>query len=338
MFVPASFTTALLMTILCTCCWGSFANTFKLTKNYRFELYYWDYGLGIFLISLVFAFTLGSSHGGPFSFVPNMHQADTILLFCAALGGFVFNIANVLLVAGIEMVGLAIAFPLSIGIALVEGTVLSYLTRPQGNAALLAAGVIMALVAVIFIGMAYSARGTGGTVTSRKGTMVCVVSGLLMGVFAPAITKAMQGSHPDASLVPIGALSPYTAAVFMTLGAFLCCFVFNPILMRKPLVGAPISMSGYFAAPARYHVLGLLGGAVWGTGTVLNFVAGRFVGVPISYAIGQASPMIATLWGVLVWHEFRGARRKSWVYLAAMFISYLLALMLIALAFEAGEA
>jgi glucose uptake protein len=338
MFVPASFATALLMTILCTCCWGSFANTFKLTKNYRFELYYWDFGLGIFLMSLIFAFTLGSSEGGPFSFVPNVRQADSILLFCAALGGFVFNIANVLLVAGIEMVGLAIAFPLSIGIALVEGTVLSYLTRPQGNAGLLAAGVIMALVAVIFIGMAYAARGIGGTATSRKGTMVCVVSGLLMGVFAPAITKAMQGSHPDASMVPAGALSPYTAAVFMTLGAFLCCFVFNPILMRRPLVGAPVSMSGYFAAPAGYHVLGLLGGAIWGTGTVLNFVAGRFVGVPISYAIGQASPMIATLWGVFAWHEFRGARKKSWVYLAAMFVSYLLALMLIALAFKAGKA
>jgi glucose uptake protein len=337
MFVPASFSAALLMTILCTCCWGSFANTFKLTKNYRFELYYWDYGLGIFVISLAFAFTLGSSGGGLFSFVLNMRQADAILLFYAALGGFIFNIANVLLVAGIEMVGLAIAFPLSIGIALVEGTVLSYLTHPQGSAKLLAAGVFMALLAVIFIGLAYAARGSGGLVTSRKGTMVCVVSGLLMGVFAPAITKAMQGNHPDASLlVPVGALSPYTAAVFMTLGAFLCCFVFNPILMRRPLVGAPVSMSGYFAAPAGYHVLGLLGGAIWGTGTVLNFVAGRFVGLPISYAIGQASPMIATLWGVLAWHEFRGARRKSWLYLAAMFIAYLLALGLIALAYKAA--
>ena len=336
MFVPASFATAVLMTILCTCCWGSFANTFKLTKNYRFELYYWDYGLGIFLISLVYAFTLGST-GGLFSFVPNMRQADFSLLFYAALGGFIFNIANVLLVAGIEMVGLAIAFPLSIGIALVEGTVLSYLLHPQGNAKLLTSGVLMALVAVIFIGMAYAARGAGGLVASRKGTTICVVSGLLMGVFAPAITKAMQGNHPDASLlVPIGALSPYTAAVFMTLGAFICCFVFNPILMRKPLVGAPVSISGYFAAPAGYHALGLLGGGIWGTGTVLNFVAGRFVGLPISYAIGQASPMIATLWGVLVWHEFRGAKTKSWLYLSFMFISYLLALALIALAYQAG--
>jgi glucose uptake protein len=336
MFVPSSFVTALLLTILCTFCWGSFANTFKLTKNYRFELYYWDYGLGIFLISLFYAFTLGSTGGGIFSFLPNMRQADAIYLLYAAAGGFIFNIANILLVAGIDMVGLAIAFPISIGIALVEGTVLSYLIHPQGNPILLAAGVLMALVAVVFIGMADATRGGAAAVSSRKGTLVCLVSGVLMGVFAPLITKATQGSHPDASLlVPIGALSPYTAAVFMTLGAFLCCFVFNPILMRKPLAGAPVSISGYFAAPSSYHALGLLGGAVWGTGTVLNFVAGRFVGLPISYAIGQASPMIATLWGVLAWHEFRGARTKSWIYLGAMFLSYLLALALIALAYRA---
>ncbi len=337
MFVPASFAAALLMTILCTVCWGSFANTFKLTRNYRFELYYWDYGAGIFLISLAFAFTLGSAGGGLFSFFPNLRQADALLLFYAALSGFIFNIANVLLVAGIDMVGLAIAFPLSIGIALVEGTVLSYLIHPQGNAALLAGGVFMALVAVIFIGMAYAARGKGGVVTSRKGTTVCIVSGLLMGIFAPLITEAMQGNHPDASLlVSPGALSPYTAAVFMTLGAFLCCFVFNPILMRKPLAGTPVSISGYIAAPVSYHALGLLGGAIWGTGTVLNFVAARFVGLPISYAIGQASPMIATLWGVLAFQEFRNAKPKSWLYLAAMFLSYLCALALIALAYRAS--
>src|ERR1039458_624956 len=161
MFVPTSFTTALLMTIFCTLCWGSFANTFKLTKNYRFELYYWDYGVGICLISLAFAFTLGSTGGGLLSFVPNVRQSDNILLIYAASGGFVFNIANVLLVAGIEMVGLAIAFPLSIGIALVEGTILSYLIHPQGDAALLAGGVFMALAAVVFIGKAYAVRGTG---------------------------------------------------------------------------------------------------------------------------------------------------------------------------------
>jgi glucose uptake protein len=321
MFVPATFSIALVMTILSTCCWGSFANTFKVTKNYRFELYYWDYGLGIFLIALVFAFTMGSIGGGPLSFLPNLHQADNINLLYAAFGGFIFNIANVLLIAGIEIVGLAIAFPISIGIALVEGVVLSYLLKPQGSAALLFSGVAMALLAVILIGKSYGALRTGAAAVSRKGVWICIISGLLMGIFAPFVTKAMNSGHT---------LTPYTTAVFLTLGAFFCCFIFNPILMRRPLVGAPVSISGYFRAPANYHLLGLLGGAIWGTGTVFNFVAASKVGVPISYAIGQSSPMIATLWGVFLWHEFRDANNKAKFYLVAMFTAYALALVLIA--------
>ena len=334
MFLPSTFFTALVLTILSTCCWGSFANTFKGTKNYRFELYYWDYGLGIFLISLVYAFTLGSSGGGVFSFLPNLHQATMGCLLYGAVGGFVFNIANVLLVAGIDMVGLAIAFPLSIGIALVEGTVMSYLIHPAGNATLLFSGVGMALLAVILIGIAYASRGVQGAVPTRKGILVCLVSGVLMGSWAPLLEKALTGAgNPGGLVVPPGALSPYTAAVLMTFGAFVCCFLFNPLLMKRPLVGEPISMSGYFAAPGSYHVWGVLGGFIWGTGTVLNLVAGGKVGLPISYAIGQASPMVATLWGVFMWKEFDGASVKSRVYLGGMFAAYVLALILIARAY-----
>jgi glucose uptake protein len=322
MFVPTTFAAALLMTVLSTVCWGSFANTFKGTRNYRFELYYWDYALGIFLISLVLAFTMGSFAGGPTAFLANVHSADSINLFYAALGGFIFNIANVLLVAGIEIVGLAIAFPISIGIALVEGVVLSYALQPRGNPMLLGAGVFMAVVAVVLVGKAYGALRV--SVVSRRGVVVCVISGLLMGIFAPFVTRAMTRGNT---------LTPYTTAVFLTLGAFLCCFVFNTILMRKPIVGSPVAAGDYFRAPGSYHALGLLGGAIWGVGTVFNFVAASLVGVAISYAIGQASPMVACLWGVFVWKEFRGANMRAKGYLAAMFGAYLLALVLIAWAY-----
>ena len=324
MFVPTTFSVALLMTIFSTVCWGSFANTFKGTKNYRFELYYWDYGLGIFLIAVVLALTMGSFAGGPTAFLANVHSADGINLLYAALGGVVFNIANVLLIAGIEIVGLSIAFPISIGIALVEGVVLSYALQPRGNAALLGAGVFMALVAVVLVGKAYGALRSASDTVSRRGVVVCVISGLLMGVFAPFITRAMTRGHT---------LTPYTSAVFLTLGAFLCCFVFNTILMRKPIVGSPVAAGDYFRAPAGYHALGLLGGAIWGTGTVFNFVAASLVGVAISYAIGQASPMVACLWGVFAWKEFRGANKRAKGYLAAMFAAYVLALALIARAY-----
>lgn len=326
MFVPTTFAVALVMTILSTICWGSFANTFKLTKNYRFELYYWDYAIGIFAISVILALTMGSAGGGPTSFLANLRSASASNLLFAAIGGFIFNIANVLLIAGIEIVGLAVAFPISIGIALVEGVVLSYAIQPKGSAAILAAGVVMAVLAVILIGKSYGALGDH-RVVSRKGVIVCLVSGVLMGTFAPFVTRAMTAAHP---------LTPYTVSVFFTLGALVCCFPFNITLMRKPIVGEPLTFAGYRSAPASYHVLGLLGGVVWGVGTVFNFVAASLVGVAISYAIGQASPMIAALWGVAVWHEFRGSNARAKGYLAAMFVSYVVALVLIAQAYRAA--
>jgi glucose uptake protein len=328
MFVPTTFAVALLMTVLSTICWGSFANTFKGTRNYRFELYYWDYGLGIFLIALLLAFTMGSYAGGPTAFLANLHSADNLNLFYAALGGFIFNIANVLLVAGIEIVGLSVAFPISIGIALVEGVVLSYALQPRGNPMLLGCGVAMALLAVVLVGKAYGALRSGESKVSRRGVIVCVISGLLMGIFAPFVTRAMTRGHT---------LTPYTTAVLLTFGAFICCFFFNTILMRKPIVGSPVSGRDYFRAPGSYHALGLLGGAIWGLGTVFNFVAASLVGVAISYAIGQASPMVACIWGVFVWKEFRGANTRAKGYLAAMFGAYVLALVLIAMAYSAGS-
>jgi glucose uptake protein len=326
-FQPTTFAGALVMTILSTVCWGSFANTMKLTRDYRFELYYWDYAIGIVVMALLLAFTLGSLGGGPLSFLANLRSADPAALAEAGIGGFIFNIANVLLIAGVEIVGLAVAVPISIGIALVEGVALSYAIQPKGSAALLAAGVALAVVAVILIGRAYGALHAGGTggAPVRRGVVICLVSGVLMGTFAPFVTRAMTAAHP---------LTPYSVAVLFTLGALVCCFVFNLYLMRRPLVGAPVSFAGYVAAPARYHLLGLVGGLVWGLGTVFNFVAAGLVGVAISYAIGQASPMVAALWGVLVWREFRGSNARARGYLAGMFVAYVAALLLVAWAYE----
>ncbi|HLJ40819.1 MAG TPA: hypothetical protein VKT50_04975 [Candidatus Acidoferrales bacterium] len=327
MFTPHTFSTALLMIITSAICWGSWANTYKGVKNYRFELFYWDYAIGIFLISLILAFTMGSMHGGASSFVVNLETADRGNMIYALIGGAIFNLANVLLVAGIDMAGMAFAFPVSIGIALVVGVVLSYLLQPRGNAALLALGVVFALIAVIMDGKAYGALGTGGKVVSRKSVVVCIVSGILMGLWAPFMTHAMTAGT---------VLGPYTTSVFFTLGALLSCFIFNVYLMRRPLVGEPVGMGGFFRAPPSGHVLGLAGGFVWGVGTVFNLVAASFTGVAISYAIGQSSPMVAALWGVFAWHEFRGANGRAKAYLALMFLFYVLAIVSIARANTAG--
>lgn len=329
MFVPETFSTALLMMITSTICWGSWANTYKVTKNYRFELFYWDYAVGILAISVLLAFTLGSAPNDPASFLPNVRSADPANIGLALAGGMIFNVANLLLVAGIDMAGLAVAFPVSIGIALVVGVVTSYLVQPKGNAGLLALGVLCAVAAVTMDGKAYASLASQGRRVSKKSIVVCIVSGILMGSFAPFVTRALTAGH---------SLGPYSVAVFFTLGSLLCCFVVNIYFMKKPLVGEPVSFGGFFLAPPRDHFLGLLGGFIWGLGTVFNFVAAKLTGVAISYAIGQAAPMVAAFWGIFVWREFAGAGRKPKIYLTLMFIFYLLALILISYAYTAGRA
>src|ERR1700716_2324391 len=191
MFTPQSLEIALLMMITSAICWGSWANTYKGVKNYRFELFYWDYAVGIFLISLILAFTMGSTGDGPNSFLNNVHSADTSNIVSTLIGGAIFNLANLLLVAAIDMAGLAVAFPVSIGIALVVGVVSSYALQSRGNVGLLAGGVVCAVIAVIMDGKAYGSLASAGRSVSRKSIITCVVSGVLMGLWAPFVAHAM---------------------------------------------------------------------------------------------------------------------------------------------------
>ena len=310
------------MMITSAICWGSWANTYKGVKNYRFELFYWDYAVGIFLISLILAFTMGNTTpDDPNSFINNVRSADVSNIVSTMVGGAIFNLANLLLVAAIDMAGLAIAFPVSIGIALVVGVVLSYALQPRGNGVLLAAGVVCAVIAVIMDGKAYGSLGGAGRSSSKKSIIVCIVSGVLMGLWAPFVAHGMTQGHT---------LGPYSIAVFLTLGALLSCSIWNVYFMKKPLVGEPVNFSGFFRGPASGHMLGLLGGVIWGTGMVFNLVAANFTGVAISYAIGQSAPMVAALWGVLVWKEFAGAGSRAKLYLGLMFVFYGLAILLVA--------
>jgi glucose uptake protein len=246
MFTPTTFGTALLMMIVSATCWGSWANTYKGVKNYRFELFYWDYAVGIFLAALVYALTMGSTTNGPTSFLNNVRSADLSNIGWALLAGIIFNLANLLLVAAIDMAGLAIAFPVAIGIALVVGTVLSFVQQQRGNVMMLGAGVLCAVVAVILDGKAYGELGTNRE-ASRKSIIVCVISGVLMGLWAPFSTRALTHGNT---------LGPYSIAVFLTGGALLSCLWWNLYFMKKPLVGEPVAFSGFFRGPVNGHVLG----------------------------------------------------------------------------------
>ncbi|HLV89089.1 MAG TPA: hypothetical protein VKV39_19050 [Candidatus Sulfotelmatobacter sp.] len=321
MFTPPTLTIALLMMITSAICWGSWANTFKGVKNYRFELFYWDYAIGIFLISLILALTMGSTGHDASSFMNNVHSADNSNILSTLVGGAIFNLANLLLVAAIDMAGLAVAFPISIGIALVVGVVLNYALQPKGNALFLMIGVACAFIAVVLDGKAYGSLPAGGRSVTRKSIVTCVVSGVLMGLWSPFVTYGTTRGN---------SLTPYSSVVFLTLGALLSCFIWNLYFMKRPLVGEPVSFSGFFSGPPSGHVLGLLGGFIWGLGTVLNVVAGKATVFAVSYAIGQSAPMVAALWGLLVWKEFTGSNARAKLYLTLMFVFYILAILLVA--------
>jgi len=320
MFTPQSFGLALAMMLTASICWGSWANTYKGVKGYRFELFYWDYAIGIFLAALIYALTMGSLGNNADSFLNNVRSADAANIYRVLFAGLIFNLANLLLVAGIDMVGLATAFPVAIGIALVAGTILSYILQPKGNVKMIAAGLLCGVLAVVLDGKAYGQL-SGNKAASRKGLITCVVSGILMSTWAPFSTHAMTHGNT---------LGPYSVSVFLCLGALLSCFIWNFYFMKHPLVGEPVAFGGFFHGPVHGHVLGLIGGAIWSTGLVFDLVASTQTGVAISYSIGQSAPMVAALWGIFAWKEFAGANTKAKSYLALMFMFYILAILLIA--------
>jgi glucose uptake protein len=325
MFVPQAYGVALVMMILSMLCWGSWANTQKLAKNWRFELFYWDYVWGILVIAVVLGLTLGRTDAASAdSFFLNLHSADTRNLAYALVGGIVFNIGNILLVAAIETAGLAVAFPIGIGLALVIGAVLNYLVTPKGNPLLLFGGIALVSLAIVLDALAYRKISSDVKVTT-KGIVLSVLSGIGIGLFYPLIAKAISmGNH----------LGPYTVFFMFALGILICTVPLNSFLMKRPLSGAPVAAAEYFSGSGKLHALGILGGLIWGVGTNFNFVASYapLVGPAASYALGQGATMVSALWGIFVWKEFRGAGPGARRFLALMFVFFIAGLTSIALA------
>ncbi|MCL5006145.1 MAG: GRP family sugar transporter [Acidobacteria bacterium] len=325
MFVPTAYSAALLMMILSMVCWGSWANTQKLCKNWRFELFYCDYMWGILLISVFMGFTLGRTDlASPESFMANLGAADVHHLLLAFLGGIIFNVANILLVAAIAIAGLAVAFPIGIGLALVIGSVLNYLVTPAGNPVLLFSGIFLVCVAIVLDAMAYR-KVSQDLKLSTKGILLSLLCGVGMGLFYPFVAKALTGKNH---------LGPYTVAYVFALGALACALPLNYAMMRKPVSGPPVSIVDYLRGTKSLHFWGVLGGMIWGVGTISNFVASyvRMVGPATSYGLGQGATMVSAIWGVFVWKEFAGADRSAKRLLAMMFVVFILGLSLVALA------
>lgn len=326
MYQPETYAIALFFMVVSMLCWGSWANTVKLCPTYRFQLFYWDYVLGLFVGVFLWGWTLGSYGETGRAFLADVAGSSTTSILYAALSGIVFNIANLLLVAAIEIAGLAVAFPVAIGLALVVGAVSSYILSPTGNPVLLFGGIALVVAAIVCDALAYRLREREHRAMSQRGLIISLVSGVLMGSFYPLVSHAMSVPH---------APGPYATSFYFVVGAAVCALVFNFSLMHKPLDGKPpVSMSAYFQAPFRWHAWGIVGGTIWCSGAVFNFVASRahIVGPAVSYSIGQGATMISAGWGVFVWKEFAGAPHRSKKLLAFMFVLFIVGLCAIAIA------
>ena len=329
MLLPETYEFALFLMILTMFCWGSWANTLKLCPGYRFQLFYWDYASGLLLATVVWGFTAGSlGHAGPPFLDAVAHTSSHAILFALA-GGVVFNVANLLLVAAIDVAGLAVAFPVGIGLALVIGAVASYLLNPAANPLLLYGGVALVTVAIVLDAAAYRKRESTAKATTTRGIVLSLIAGVLMGGWYPIATRDLASN---------AAPGPYAIAFFFGIGVLLSTIPANLLLMAKPLDGKPpVDGSGYWRAPFGWHLAGLFGGAVWCVGAVANFVASvahlaKPIGPAVSYSIGQGATMISACWGIFVWREFAGAPRAARVLLLFMFIFFLAGLSAVALA------
>ena len=334
MYYCNNYALAVIFCVVTMLCWGSWGNTQKLAgKTWRYELFYWDYVIGVVLFALASGLTAGSSGGGAWSFLANLKQASTANLGSAFIGGIVFNAANILLAAAISIAGMSVAFPVGIGLALVLGVVVNYMGAPQGDPLMLFGGVALIVAAILCNATAYKikALATKDVKSSRgigKGIALSVVCGVLMAFFYRFIARTMDMDFTAAE-PQSGMMTPYSAFFVFSLGILTSNFVFNAIAMRHPVSGTPITEREYFTGGFAIHLVGIFGGLIWGLGNGINLVAAGKAGAAISYGLGQGATLVSALWGILVWREFKGTSKKAAVLNLAMFALFIAGLALI---------
>jgi glucose uptake protein len=344
MILPSTYSATLLLLIVSMLCWGSWANTQKLAGKWRFELFYYDYSLGVLLCAIVAAFTFGSWLPKELTFQDNFLIASRTQMIYGVAAGVVFNLANMLLVAAIAVAGMAVAFPIAIGLALVIGVIWNFALNPQGNPFLLFGGAALIIAAIMINAFAYSSyiddknraalpkdprlRPKAPPRGAAKGIILSLAGGILMGMFYPLVELGKQGE--------LG-VSPYGIALLFAAGVVLSSLLYVPFFLNFPVQGQPIQQRMYLTGTRKQHLLGILGGLIWMTGAICNFVAASApstlqVGPAISYALGQGATLISTLWGLLVWHEFKGASGRVRILLAVMIVVFVSGLVLISIA------
>ncbi len=331
MYIVDSYSLAVIFCIITMLGWGSWANTLKMAPSkWEFPLYYWDYSIGLVLTTLLFGFTFGSIGTEGRSFVADLTQADSSALTSAFIGGVIFNLSNLLIVAAIAVAGLSVAFPVGVGLALVIGVIVNYIKVPEGQPLMLFGGVLLVVLAIVINGVASARVSKSQGSTPVKGIVLSVLAGIIMGFFYRFVADSMTFNFaaPEA-----GKMTPYSAMFVFTIGIFISSFVFNTWFMYKPIEGKPVNFADYFRLGSpKLHLIGILGGFIWCAAMEFNLIAADKAGPAISYGLGQGATMIGAAWGVFVWKEFAKAPKGTNKLLAAMFAFFIVGLSLIVIA------
>ena len=324
MYIVNSYSTAIIFTIITMLCWGSWANSQKIaSKSWRFELFYWDYVIGIFILSVIMAFTLGSNGEKGMGFIESIKQAHPSNIVSAMIGGIIFNLSNILLVAAIAIAGMSLAFPLGVGLAMVLGVLINYIATPKGDAMLLFTGICIVTIAIVLDAMAYRRLAKSEKRTPSKGIVLSVLAGFLMAWFFRFVASSISS---NLEVSEVGKLTPYSAFFFFVMGIIISNFLFNTYLMKKPIDGPSVTFKQYFSGDFKSHLSGIIGGMVWAIGTSLSLIAGDKAGYAISYGLGQGATMIGAFWGVFIWKEFRNSSKGTYQLLFMMFLLFIIGL------------
>ena len=329
MYLIENYTLAVIFTVVTMICWGSWQNIQNLVEGWRFELFYIDFTVGIFIFSLFMAFTFGSFGDGGRSFITDLSQAKLSNLLSACFGGFIWSIGTLLVVAAIAIAGMSVAFPIAGGIGWVLGIITSYAIRPESNPLILFSGTLFILGAIILSMLSYKRLSRSTKKPPLKGILLSVSAGLCLAFFYSFVAQSLD---PDFTIENAGKISPYTAVVLFSVGANLAVMFFVPVLMARPVEGSKLTFSDYYRGTTKEHFLGIVAGLIWGLGNSLSFMAANAASPAISYALSNAAVVVAAVWGIFIWKEFKMAPKGTNIMLAFMFVCYLIGLVLVVLA------
>jgi len=342
MILPQSYPAILFLMVLSLLCLGSWASFFKFAGRWRFELFYLDFAIGLLLASVIYAFTVGNLGYDGFNFIDDLQHAGKRQWMYVFIAGLIFNFGNMLLMGAVSVSGLAVAFPMGLGVALLLATGLGIGGRSAGNPALLGLGCVLILTSVIVNAVAYRIMGVarhealaraGKAKSTRrpnplKGIVLAVLAGLVLGAFTPLVEKARQGD--------LG-LGPYAVGFVFAFGVFFSSFVFDIFFMNLPLDGDPVEFGMYLSGGLKQHLSGVVSGLVWYTGIlaawVCTSVPETLQGAPLErFLLAQASPVLAALWGIVVFREFKNSDIRVKVLGMLMLVAFLCGLCMIGLA------